>query len=72
MVALYPLVYADGVPISDLTAGTTSYSDDNGISYIYGPLVGPYDPNVTDIRVEMNGIMTIDGTFSFQYQMKVD
>ena len=70
-----PFQFTEGSPASGLSIGTTTYSDNGGVTWVYSPVpdVDGYDANVTNFKIEMTGIM-IDtvGTFSIEYGVMVE
>jgi uncharacterized repeat protein (TIGR01451 family) len=67
--------FTDGTPTSGLTLGTPTYSNDNGATYTYTPLVSGaggapagYDGYVTDWKIIMNNNMNgSGGNFTINY-----
>lgn len=74
-----PFLFTEGSPASGLSIGTTTYSNDGGVSYTYTPTSGGggapvgYDANVTHFNIEMSGSMTKSGgTFTIDYEVIVN
>ena len=78
MLSLTPFVFSEGSTPSNLSMGVIKYSDDDGATYAYSPLVSGgggapagYDANVTNWRVEMIGTMApSDSSFEIDYQVQ--
>ncbi len=75
--ALSPFQLTEGAPVSGITLGTTTYSDDNGATYTYVPSSGGggapvgYDANVTNWNIDMVGTMApSNSNFDIQYQVQ--
>ena len=73
--ALTPFELTEGAPVSNITLGTMTYSDDNGATFTYTPVSGGggapagYDANVTNWNIDMTGTMAPSGSnFDVQYQ----
>ena len=70
-----PFNFTDGSPVSGLTLGTPTYSNDNGATYTYTPLVSGaggapagYDGVVTNWKIIMNNNMNgSGGNFTINY-----
>ena len=75
---LTPFDFTDGSPTSNLSMGTITYSDDNGLTYTYSPLVSGgggapvgYDANVTNWKIDMVGTMDpSNANFDVDYQVQ--
>jgi len=74
-----PFQLVDGTPVSGLTIGTITYSDDNGATYTYVPSSGGggapagYDANVTNWKIEMTGTMNDGGgNLDLNYQVIIN
>lgn len=73
-----PFQLTQGSPVSSLTMGTATYSNDNGVTYLYTPTSGGgaapagYDGNMTNWKLPMTGIMNAGGKFDIQYKMVVE
>jgi uncharacterized repeat protein (TIGR01451 family) len=73
---LTPFEFTKGT--SNLTMGIPKYSDDNGLTYLYSPLVSGeggapagYDGNVTNWKIEMIGTMDpSNANFDVDYQVQ--
>jgi len=74
-----PFNFVDGSPASGLTLGTPTYSNDNGVTFTYTPLVSGaggapagYDGVVTDWKIIMNNNMNPGGgNFTLNYKVIV-
>ncbi|WP_160173499.1 DUF11 domain-containing protein [Thalassotalea sp. ND16A] len=55
---------------SGLTMETPLYSNNDGTSFSYSP-TGPFDNNITDVRIPMAGVMSNGETFTLEYQVQV-
>jgi uncharacterized repeat protein (TIGR01451 family) len=73
-----PFQLVEGAPVSGLTIGTTTYSNNNGATYTYTPTSGGggapagYDANVTNWKIEMTGTMNnTGGNFDLNYQVMI-
>ncbi len=73
-----PFQLTEGVPVSGVTLGTITYSNDNGTTYTYTPVSGNggapagYDANVTNWNIDMTGTMNPNGgKFDVQYQVQL-
>ncbi|MDQ6954248.1 MAG: hypothetical protein Q9M20_02260, partial [Mariprofundaceae bacterium] len=71
-----PIQFTDGVNTSGLTIGGIAYSNNAGSTYVYVLNTAlPFDPNVTNFKVQMNGIMNANTaanpSFELKYQVQV-
>ena len=70
--------FIEGAPASTLAIDNISYSNDDGATYTYTPTSGAggapanFDGLVTNIRIEMLGVMPPTGTFDIEYQMQLE
>ena len=67
-------VFIDGSISSTLSLGLISYSNNNGISYVYLPTadINGLDNNVTNIKIKLNGSFAAsDGTNHPSFKVKI-
>lgn len=73
----HPFFFTDSVPPSGLSLGTPTYSDDDGLSYLYtlssgaGGANSGFDAVITNWLLPMSGSLQPGGSITIQYQTQL-